>query len=513
MFRSRAALAMLAILLTACGQATQSGSAQPSAVQSEPAESRSIVIALQGEPPDLDPQQQEDTAPYIADNIYEALLDADPDTGELVPLLAAELPEQTADDTWVVTLRPDITFTNGEPMNADAVVYSVERLIDPEYSSNLQGQFQQIVAAEAIDELTVELTTDGPDPALPARLAYVLRVIPPEHAESENFAFEPVGTGPYMLDSWERGASITLVPNPDYWGMSGREHPWSSADFRFVPDEQVRVSGLRAGDHQIAIDVPPELIEEVPQAIIREGLEYPYIRLKNYEGPLQELGVRQAMAYAIDIESIAETIYGGYATPARCQPGSPDVFGFNPDLDYYPYDPDQARQLLEDSSYAGEEITYAVPTDLWPKFPEVGEAITSYWEDVGFSVNLVVVPDEVWSDQYFFPGVGEGQPDAVMSSRTMDTQDMSRIYGVVSSEGSSTSYLNDEVTALMNEAMGSTDAAEREAGFQEVVQQVCDDAGILWLLNVNDLYGAVEGISWTPRAQRTSLRLMEISSQ
>jgi peptide/nickel transport system substrate-binding protein len=504
--RVSATFAVLALALTACGDPGPSGTASQGAQQA------SIVIALQGEPPDLDPHQQEDTAPYVADNIYEGLLDADKDSGEIIPLLAAELPEQIDEDTWIVTLRDGITFTNGEPMNADAVVYSVERLIDPNYSSNLQGQLQQIVAAEKIDDLTVELTTDGPDPALPARLAYVLRIIPPEHAESEDFAFEPIGTGPYMFDSWERGTSITLVPNPDYWGLEGREHPWASAEFRFVPDEQVRVSGLSAGDHEIAIDVPPELIGDVPQPIVREGLEYPYIRLKTYEGPLQELEVRQAMAYAIDLEAIAGTIYSSYATPAACQPGSEDIFGFNRDLEHYPYDPDLARELLDGSSYAGEEITYAVPTDLWPKFPEVGEAVTSYWEDVGFNVNLVVVPDEVWSDQYFFPAVGEGQPDAVMSSRTMDTQDMSRIYSVVSTEGSSTSYLNDEVSAIMDEAMASTDAAAREAGFQEVVQRVCDDAAILWLLNVNDLYGAVESINWAPRAQRTSLRLMEITS-
>jgi peptide/nickel transport system substrate-binding protein len=507
--RGPGAVIAASVLLVACSSSSESPS--PSSSPGGGSSEASIVIALQGEPPDLDPQQQEDTAPYIADNIYESLLDADPETGEIVPLLASEMPEQVDDDTWIVRLNEGITFTNGEHMNADAVVYSVKRLIDPNYSSNLQGQFQQILDAVAVDDLTVELTTDGPDPALPARLAYVLRIIPPVYAESEEFPSEPIGTGPYLFEEWERGTSITLVPNPDYWALGDRVHPWASAEFRFVPDQQVRVSGLQAGDHQIAIDVPPELIAEVPQAIVRDGLEYPYIRLKTYEGPLQEREVRQALAYAIDLASIAESIYGGYATVAQCQPGSPDIFGYNPEVEAYPFDPDLARELLEGSSYAGEPVTYAVPSDLWPKFPEVGEAITSYWEDVGFNVELVVVPDEVWSDQYFFPGVGEGQPEAVMSSRTMDTQDMSRTYSVVSANGGSTSYLNDEVTEAMDAAMQSTDPSEREQGFQDVVQLVCDDAGILWLVNVQDLYGAAENISWTPRAQRTSLRLMEIS--
>jgi ABC-type transport system substrate-binding protein len=93
----------------------------------------------------------------------------------------------------------------------------------------------------------------------------------------------------------------------------------------------------------------------------------------------------------------------------------------------------------------------------------------------------------------------------------MDTQDMSRIQSVVSSEGFSTSYVNDEVTATMDAAMASVDPTRREELFQEVVRLVCEDAGILWLVNVQDLYGAVDGINWSPRAQAQMLRLMEIT--
>src|SRR5262245_55371845 len=176
-----------------------------------------IVIAIGSEPSTLDPQARDDGGERaVNDNIYETLMARTPD-GQLVPGLAAEPPTKIDDTTWEFKLKPNITFTNGEPFNADSVVTSITRIIDPALKSEQMAYFGTIKGAEKVDDLTVRIITTGPDPILPSRM-YWMKMIPPKYAGDPKFAEAPVGTGPYMLEAFNRGQDIVLVANPNYWG-------------------------------------------------------------------------------------------------------------------------------------------------------------------------------------------------------------------------------------------------------------------------------------------------------
>jgi peptide/nickel transport system substrate-binding protein len=129
-----------------------------------------IVIAIGSEPSTLDPQARDDGGERaVNDNIYETLMARTPD-GALVPGLAAAEPTKVDDTTWEFKLREGISFTNGEPFNADAVVASVERILDPDLKSEQLAYFGGITGAEKVDDLTVRIKTAGPDPILPSRM-------------------------------------------------------------------------------------------------------------------------------------------------------------------------------------------------------------------------------------------------------------------------------------------------------------------------------------------------------
>ncbi|MEM7444990.1 MAG: ABC transporter substrate-binding protein, partial [Pseudomonadota bacterium] len=172
-----------------------------------PVWAQEIAIAIGSEPTTLDPQLRDDGGERaITDNIFETLLARDSD-GVLSPSLAASMPSQVDATTWEVDLRDGISFHNGEPFNADAAAFSVNRIIDPEFNSEQSSFFASITGASVVDGDTIQITTDGPDPILPARL-YWMKMVPPGAAAEEDFASNPVGTGPYTFVSWDRGSSI-----------------------------------------------------------------------------------------------------------------------------------------------------------------------------------------------------------------------------------------------------------------------------------------------------------------
>src|SRR5262245_21472687 len=172
--------------------------AAPAARPATPVQGAEITIALGSEPTSLDPHLVDDGGERaINDNIYETLLTRTPE-GELAPGLATELPTQIDDTTWEFTLRDGVTFHNGEPFNADSVVATVNRMVGlvERGETDNSGVFGTLTGATAVDEHTVQITTDGPDGVLPARM-YWLKQIPASAEETPDLSDEPIGTGPY----------------------------------------------------------------------------------------------------------------------------------------------------------------------------------------------------------------------------------------------------------------------------------------------------------------------------
>lgn len=463
------------------------GTTAPAAASAE------ITIILAGEPTTLDPQVRDDgNERAVSDNIYETLMSRTPD-GELVPGLAAAEPTQVDDTTWQFTLRDGITFHNGESFNAESVVASINRIINPDFASEQVSFFSTIAGAEAVDDVTVNILTNVPDPILPARM-YWMKMVPAVASEDAAFAEAPSGTGPYRFVEWVRGDHVTLEANPDYWsddvGNVGR------VTYRFVAEAGTRLSALLAGDADVITNLQPEDVERAPQFASVTGLEHPVLIINAMEGATSDVRVRQAMNLAVDKQAMADELFSGYATVDQCQILSPSFFGHNPDVEPYAYDPDQARALIAEAGAEGATVELIGTSGRWLKDREVVEVVGNFLTEVG------LVPDvQIFEfDEYLNRLFGDIRPAAIYVTSSNELLDADRqLSAYYHLDGIGASNDDAELAGWIDAARSETDIAAREGLYHQAVQKACDEAYFLFMLNINDIYGMSERLQWDPR--------------
>ena len=457
------------------------------------ANAQEITIAIGSEPTTLDPQLREDGGERaVTDNINETLVARTPD-GKLVPGLANAMPKLVDPETWEVKLRPGIKFHNGEPFNADAVVFSIKRIINPKFNSEQISFFETIKEAKKVDDLTVRIITDGPDPILPSRL-YWMKMVPPKHAGSPKFAETPIGTGPYKFVKWDRGQSIKLALNDAYWG----DKPQIKAvNYRFIEESGTRLAGLMAGEFDVITNLLPEFTGRVPKAVNIQGLEHPIIILNADGGPTKDVRVRQALNYAIDKEALAEALYEGYAQVAQGQLLSPSFFGFNKEVGPYPYDTEKARSLLKEAGAEGITVELIGTSGRWLKDREVVEAVAAMWQEVGIKAKLRIFEFNEYLNRLFDRKTRGDAIFVVSSNELLDADKSFSAYYRAGGIGSSNT--DKELAALIVQARTETNMQKRASLYHQAVKRAHDQAYFAWLLNIEDIYGMTKRVEWAAR--------------
>lgn len=465
-----------------------------------------ITIALGSEPTSLDPHLVDDGGERaVNDNIYETLLTRTPD-GELAPGLAVDLPTQVDDTTWEFTLREDVTFHNGEPFNAESVVATIDRMVGliERGETDNDGFFATLTGAEAVDSTTVRITTSGPDGVLPARM-YWLKQIPASAAEAPDLSDEPVGTGPYRFVNRQQGISIALEANPDYWGEAPSI---ASVTFEFSDDASTRLAGLLSGQYDLITNLAPQDVDRAPKVATAQGQEHPVIILDADDGITADLNVRIALNLAVDKEAIADSLFGGYATPDPGQLLAPSILGFNDGLEPYAYDPDEASRLLEEAGVAGDSIQLIGESGRWLKDRELLEAIAGYWNAVGLDVQLEILEFGAYLDVLFDR---ENRADTIYVSSSNDLLDPDRqLSTYYEAGGIGASNSDEDLAALIQEGRTQLDPEARAAAYEQAVQLAYDQAYFVWLVNNEDIYGLAERVEWTPRVD-SKLIIAEMS--
>ena len=452
-----------------------------------------ITIALGSEPTTLDPQIREDGGERaVNDNIYDTVLTRTPE-GDLIPSLAAVMPELVTPDTWKITLKAGIQFHNGEPMNADAVVYSIKRVIDPEFNSEQISFFSTIRDAAKVDDLTLQVFTNGPDPILPTRL-YWLKVVPPVHSKDPKFAENPVGTGPYRFVTWQRGQHIDLVRNDDYWGPVPQI---AAVRYRFIEEPGTRLAGLMAGEFDLITNLLPEFTSHVPQSVNVLGLEHPIIILNADSGITQDVRVRKALNYAVNKMALANGLFEGFAQVAQGQLLSPSFFGFNDQVTAYPYDPDLAAKLIEEAGVKGQTIELIGTSGRWLKDRDLVEAVADYWKKAGLDVTVRIFEFNEYLNRLFDRKTRADGIFVVSSNELLDADKSFSAYYKAGGVGASNS--DETLAGLIDAARSETDPQKRERLYHEAVQLAYDQAYFVWLLNIEDIYGLSQRMVWPGR--------------
>ncbi|MGY6500698.1 MAG: ABC transporter substrate-binding protein [Acidimicrobiales bacterium] len=501
-------LMVVALLAAACGGDDDSGDAGGGGGSgnggSQPA-SDTLVVAFERDPARIDPFHADNyTARSIGQAIFDPLLMVV--EGEIVPVLAESV-EFPDDETIVFELREGVTFHNGETFDAAAAVYSVERMFDTTLDSHLMPQFESIVAAEAVDEYTLELQLSGPDAQLVNALA-LLMMVPPEYTEEvghDGFEAEPVGTGPYTFVSYVADDRVTVEANPDYWEDSPKGMPLvDRVEFRSIPEMTTRVAELNTGGVHIAHAIDADQVGSIEGAgqVIEAANDFSIRMVQlnassageiaaNASGDaavgfeaLEDPRVRQALNLAIDREAIVETYFSGMATPIG-QPFAPGSFALPSDPPLFDYDPDRAIELLAEAGYPD-----GLTLQMLNNNAVTSDEITLVLNDL--AAIGITVERETLESGVFNEGWTSGQWPH-LRYMTWGTPD-SMISLLLESGGLLNTYENDAVNELVQQQRSTMDPDARSEVLAEMLQLLHDEPMGIYLWAPDALIGVDAGV-------------------
>ncbi|MBN8415015.1 hypothetical protein JF550_02690 [Microbacterium esteraromaticum] len=305
-------------------------------------------------------------APYANNNsasnnamlqIYEGLVARDLETNEVAPRLA-ESWELTDDVTWVFHLEEDVTFHDGTSLNADAVVYSLDQ-VESNPRASRKSMMEPIADVTALDDLTVQITTKEPyGPLLDLLSRPQMRIISPDADQNSDLNLHGVGTGPYEFVEWVQGDRLTLKAYGDYW----RGRPVADEYIiRQVPDYNTALSMMQSGEADFVGGIPMQQagrVESMQGVDLYEsrGTGVRYLGMNMDREPMNNVEFRRAISMAIDRDAYIDHIGGlGQRTDSYAGTGT---FGYDPSSDDrgVAYDPDGAREIIEDNGWVGESI-------------------------------------------------------------------------------------------------------------------------------------------------------------
>jgi len=380
------ALVAAGLLLGAC-----SFEQDPAASSGGDADS-SFSIAVGIDPDTLDPAgQTTTTVQNMVDYMVEPLVKVE--DGRIVGVLAETVETSPDGLTIDLALRQGVTFHDGTPFNADAVVFNLERITDPQLRVPLGAPFEAMQSVTATGEHSVRITLKQPTPIfLNALTITTAGLISPASVQAEGNTNEnyqhPVGTGPYTFTSFTAGQSLTVTKFPGYWG----EQPhYETVEFRIVPEAATRESLLLAGQVDMII-LPPvsdlEALRSNPEVnvVLGESDRSIYIALDNNDALLSNPQVRQALNYAVDKQAIVDNVLFG-AAQVMDAPMSSALFGYC-QTGTYGYDPERARQMLAAAGAQGATLELLTPSGRYVQDQQASEAIAGYLREVGLNVSV-----------------------------------------------------------------------------------------------------------------------------
>ncbi len=362
----------------------------------------SIIIAMQLEPPHLDPTsaaaQAIDSVVYT--NIFEGLTRFMGD-GSVVPGLAKSWEISEDGLTYTFTLQDGVTFHDGTTMDAEDVKFSLDRARGEESTNAQKALYAAIDSVEVVDPLTVKLTLSEPNGNMLFNLAWGDAVIvAPESIET--IKTNPVGTGPYEFSNWVQGDKIELTRNPDYWGA---EPQIDNATFKFISDPTAAFAAMMAEDVDVFSGFPaPENVPQFAadprfQVLIGSTEGETILSTNNKQPPFDNVKVREALAHAIDRQAIIDGAMFGYGTPigTHFAPHNPAYVDLTAQS---AFDPEKAKALLAEAGYPdGFTTTLHLPPPSYAR--RGGEIIAAQLAAVGIRAEITNVEWAQWLETVF----------------------------------------------------------------------------------------------------------------
>jgi peptide/nickel transport system substrate-binding protein len=474
MFRRRASCALIAatiigsLALSACSSPATSATGDGATAEAAPG--GTLTVALDRELPTLDVTNAllaQQPVLILSNALYEPLM-APAAGGTFAPGLAESLESDETASHWTLTLPDDVTFSDGSPLTTASVKSHVERLADPATKSSAAGQAGQISAMTITDDTTMVFDLKAPNADFASLLARTLGMITSTTATDE-FGF-PLGAGPFIVDDFTPGDSVTVVRNDNYVGEPAK---LDSITFRMMPDADSRFQSLQSGDVDL---IWTEVTSQFEQARAIDSLQVDAAPaavsslLLNLSNPkFDDVKVRTALAQAIDREAVNAVVNLGEGTTVD----SPySLLGDAPASDYPEYDLAAAKKVLE-----GAGLSFSITSDNSPDSIQRATAVKDMLGEAGVQVEIVPV------EGASFISTLSAKDFEAAQLVTSIFSDAAGGALVATSTGpyNFTGYANADVDRLLKQASGLTDGSERSVLLADASKQLSTDLPMLWL--------------------------------
>jgi len=468
--------------------------------------SETLRWSSQGDILTMDPHAQNEGLTIAASSyVYEPLVEYNQDF-DVIPALATEW-ETTSDTVWRFSLREGVRFHDGGDFTADDVVFSFNRAMSP--TSNFKAYVNGIKEVRKLDDFTVEIETDGPNPVLLRQLTNVFMMS--QDWSEENDAAQPQdfakqeetysarhanGTGPYQLESREVDVRTVFVENPDWWGKSDKIGNVTKVVYTPIKQNATRTAALLSGEIDFVLDPPAQDLKRIEQqAKVVEGNEYRTIYLgfdqksdelkySAVEGknPFADVRVRKALQLAIDTEAIRKAVMRGSSLPTGTMI-APQVNGWTEELAVpVEADVEQAKALLEEAGYAPDEISFTLdcPNNRYINDEAICQAVVAMWAKIGVKASLNAMPRAT-----YFPKVQSYDTSAYMFGWGVPTFDaLYTLQSLIRSKGDGAdgsfnfgNYENDEVDRLIDQIKIETDQDKRNDAIVQALKIHAEEVG------------------------------------
>ena len=470
-------------------------------------QSKPVVVVQSGEAATLDWHMHCDKNAHEPDRqIFDTLLRRNLKTLQLEGNLA-ESWRVVNETTWQFKLKRNVKFHNGEPFDAAAVKFSVERMLDPKQGAPGRTSIATIDHVDVVDPYTVNVITKAPFPLLAVRMSPghcgTVGIVPPKYIAQvgdAGFAVKPVGTGPFKFVEWVKDERLVLEANKDYHrGAPAIER----LIFRPVPELTTRVAALLSGQADLVSDIPPDQTGKIKSSstahveISTLGGFVIMVKMTNYlmPGPWQDVRVRKAINYAIDMDTIIKTVLEGYGQVLGV-PLEKEAFGFNPNIKWYGYDPERAKALLREAGHPnGFEMTLHAPNRRYMNDIEVMQAMAQMLTKVGIRAKVEVWEQSIyttkWRKRELLPaymtawgGAGVFDGDLLTSS--------------LNSKSALAIFKNEALDKMLEEAQATNDPERRKAIYFKAQELIYEEAPIIKAYQQAHIFGVSNRLDWKP---------------
>ncbi|MCL4426272.1 MAG: ABC transporter substrate-binding protein [Firmicutes bacterium] len=517
------AVVLVLTLLAGCGGSStppQGGGQSAQQSNDQQVDTRPLVFAAKTEAISLDPHY--DDYPYSSIPqwaAYEALtrhVVKDDGSVELAPLLAKSWKADDGAKVWTFELKQGIKFSDGVDFDAQVVKFNFDRIAA--LKKPPLARIPAIDKIEVVDKYTIKFTLKNPFAAFPEQLTKGPLMVSPgvkSHEKDGDWGHawlddNSAGTGPYKLDQWVRGQTITLSKNPSYWqGWNGKH--FEKLIVKLVKEPAVQKSLLETGDADIADGISTDFVDalkKAPGVTIYEGpsVTVLHVMMRPNRGALKDKRVRQAIAYAFDYKGFVEGVFKGHAGEGHVLPIS--SWAYDPSVPTYTQDLDKARKLLADAGYPNGGLKFTIMTISPFGFYQLREAqilaenlkkigIELTIQDVSSAPTLLAAtskPDEGVDMYLWAHNTSVNDPEDLMRrtyySKAAPPVGNNRMF-----------YSNPKVDELLDKAVGTTHQNERKKYYVEAQKLIVDDAVAIYTAQPNAILGArsaVRGLKFDP---------------